>query len=90
MVRIRYLLDVLNWNLKSDIGWKQRHDVPVANMAVNLGAGVVAGTAATCITQPFDMIKTRMQLDRKLYRTTWSTAKRVFMVKDTSINHVIV
>ena len=52
-------------------------------MAVNLGAGVVAGTAATCITQPFDMIKTRMQLDRKLYRTTWSTAKRVFMVRIT-------
>ncbi|KAJ8659622.1 hypothetical protein O0I10_004601 [Lichtheimia ornata] len=60
-------------------GWKERRDVPIANMAVNLGAGVVAGTAATCITQPFDMIKTRMQLDRKLYRTTWSTAKRVFM-----------
>lgn len=62
-------------------------------MAVNLGAGVVAGTAATCITQPFDMIKTRMQLDRKLYRTTWSTAKRVFMVnttKDTKVNQVFI
>ncbi|KAI9321264.1 mitochondrial carrier domain-containing protein, partial [Dichotomocladium elegans] len=60
-------------------GWKADHDVAVANMAINLGAGITAGTAATCITQPFDMIKTRMQLDRKLYRTTWSTSRKVFM-----------
>lgn len=83
-----------NWKTKrNDTGWKERRDVPIANMAVNLGAGVVAGTAATCITQPFDMIKTRMQLDRKLYRTTWSTAKRVFMVNtagDTRVNQVFV
>ena len=46
---------------------------------MNLGSGVVAGTMATCITQPFDMMKTRMQLDPHIYPNLLSTARRVLM-----------
>lgn len=70
-------------NNGADIAWKDQQTVAVANVAVNLSSGVVAGTAATCITQPFDMMKTRMQINPHVYRNTLYTAKRVLMVRDT-------
>ncbi|KAF7730588.1 hypothetical protein EC973_001970 [Apophysomyces ossiformis] len=50
----------------------------VANVAINLGSGVVAGAAATCMTQPFDMLKTRMQLKPNLYKYLIQAAQKVF------------
>ncbi|RKP40078.1 mitochondrial carrier domain-containing protein [Dimargaris cristalligena] len=53
-----------------------RLPVPATGMA----AGMLAGISATLITQPFDMIKTRMQLKPDLYRTMWQAARVI--VKD--------
>lgn len=41
----------------------------------NLSAGVVAGFAATLVTHPFDVIKTRMQLDKTSYPSLLTTLK---------------
>jgi hypothetical protein len=45
-------------------------------------AGVLAGVTATCFTQPFDMLKTRMQLKPLVYRNLWSSAKKVIAVRN--------
>lgn len=58
--------------------YKSTHELAVANVVVNLASGVVAGSAATAITQPFDLMKTRMQLDPSTYRNTWHTARHIF------------
>ena len=57
------------------------HNLPVANAVINMGSGVVAGMAATCTTQPFDMLKTRMQLKPAMYKNLIQSAKKVYMVK---------
>ncbi|KAI9279682.1 mitochondrial carrier domain-containing protein [Umbelopsis sp. AD052] len=57
--------------------WTVHNGVNVANAAINLGSGVLAGVTATCFTQPFDMLKTRMQLKPLVYRNLWSSAKKV-------------
>ncbi|KAI8882410.1 mitochondrial carrier [Backusella circina FSU 941] len=46
---------------------------------INMGSGVMAGSAATCTTQPFDMLKTRMQLKPTNYRNLIQSARKVFM-----------
>jgi Mitochondrial carrier protein len=48
-------------------------------------AGVLAGVTATCFTQPFDMLKTRMQLKPLVYRNLWSSAKKVIAVRNTNV-----
>ncbi|ORY94687.1 solute carrier family 25 member 38 [Syncephalastrum racemosum] len=58
--------------------YKSTHELAVANVVVNLTSGVVAGTAATAVTQPFDLMKTRMQIDPNTYRNTWHTARHIF------------
>ncbi|KAI9245339.1 mitochondrial carrier domain-containing protein [Phascolomyces articulosus] len=73
-----YLFFYEHWKGMAN-GWKNQYDVPIANVAVNLGSGVMAGTTATCITQPFDMMKTRMQLDPHIYPNIWATTRRVFL-----------
>ncbi|KAI7855127.1 mitochondrial carrier domain-containing protein [Circinella umbellata] len=73
-----YLFFYEHWKTMAN-GWKSQYNVPVANVAVNLGAGFLAGTTATCITQPFDMMKTRMQLDPHIYPNILATARRVFL-----------
>ncbi|KAI7870237.1 mitochondrial carrier domain-containing protein [Spinellus fusiger] len=52
-------------------------DAPFA--AINLSSGVAAGATATCVTQPFDMLKTRMQLKPFIYKNLVQSAKKVFM-----------
>ncbi|KAG1487641.1 hypothetical protein G6F46_012628 [Rhizopus delemar] len=55
------------------------HQKPIANALVNLGSGVAAGMAATCTTQPFDMLKTRMQLKPVIYKNLLQSAKKVYL-----------
>ncbi|KAH8554612.1 mitochondrial carrier domain-containing protein [Umbelopsis sp. PMI_123] len=57
--------------------WTAQNGINIANAAINLGSGVLAGVTATCFTQPFDMLKTRMQLKPLVYRNLWSSAKKV-------------
>lgn len=45
-----------------------------------MGSGVVAGMAATCTTQPFDMLKTRMQLKPIMYKNLIQSARKVYLV----------
>ena len=47
---------------------------PTSNMAPNMIAGLLAGTSATLITQPFDMLKTRIQLEPQVYKSIWNGA----------------
>lgn len=55
------------------------HNLPVANAVINMGSGVAAGMAATCTTQPFDMLKTRMQLKPALYKNLIQSARKVYL-----------
>ncbi|KAI8967296.1 hypothetical protein BDF20DRAFT_829811 [Mycotypha africana] len=56
----------------------KNHNLPIANAMINLSSGVVAGLAATCTTQPFDMLKTRMQLKPMMYKNMIQSAKKVY------------
>ncbi|KAJ1976309.1 hypothetical protein H4R34_004029 [Dimargaris verticillata] len=42
-----------------------------------IGAGLLAGVTATLLTQPFDMVKTRMQLKPETYQTAWQSARLI-------------
>jgi len=69
---------------KSWVGaWQTSKSYHVAAPIVHSSAAVFAGITATMITQPFDMLKTRMQLKPLDYRNTWQAARRVFMEEGT-------
>ncbi|KAI8388176.1 mitochondrial carrier domain-containing protein [Radiomyces spectabilis] len=59
--------------------WKDQYNVALPNMAVNLGSGVSAGMLATCVTQPFDLLKTRMQLKPNIYKNIMQSARKIYM-----------
>lgn len=44
-----------------------------------MGSGLLAGMTASTITQPFDMLKTRMQLKPSIYKTLAQSAKKVYL-----------
>lgn len=44
---------------------------------VNMTAGITAGFLATLITQPFDMIKTRIQLQPSIYTSLISSTQKI-------------
>lgn len=52
---------------------------------INMGSGVAAGMTATVLTQPFDMLKTRMQLKPTIYRNLLQAATKVLKVSKTQI-----
>lgn len=39
----------------------------LSRTTTNMSSGILAGLAATVLTNPFDLIKTRIQLDKKQY-----------------------
>jgi hypothetical protein len=47
---------------------------------LSIPSGAIAGLLATSITQPFDMIKTRIQLAPKEYRNLWYGGKKIYRV----------
>jgi solute carrier family 25 protein 38 len=51
-------------NIKTRLGFQDGK----AHIAGNFGAGVIAAGAATAITNPFDAVKTRIQLHPTVYR----------------------
>lgn len=57
-------------------------------MLINLGSGVAAGMAATCTTQPFDMLKTRMQLKPSIYKNLLQSSKKVYLVSRIFGSHL--
>jgi Mitochondrial carrier protein len=60
---------------------------PSSGPWLSIPAGATAGLLATCITQPFDMIKTRIQLAPKEYRNLWYGGKKIYNVSLSYLNH---
>ena len=54
---------------------------PSSGPLLSIPSGAIAGLLATTITQPFDMIKTRIQLAPKEYRNLWYGGKKILRVK---------
>ena len=55
-----------------------RGEVPERRtLALNVACGLAAGFAATLATQPFDLVKTRIQLQPRAYPSTLAAARRV-------------
>jgi len=57
---------------KPDVGMKGS-----TSASINFGSGVIAAGAATAITNPFDSIKTRIQLKPKEYRNIIQAGRRM-------------
>lgn len=53
---------------------------PSSGPLLSISSGAIAGLLATSITQPFDMIKTRIQLAPKEYRNLWYGGKKILRV----------
>ena len=53
---------------------------PSSGPLLSIPSGAIAGLLATSITQPFDMIKTRIQLAPKEYRNLWYGGKKILRV----------
>jgi len=51
--------------------------------SINFGSGVLAAGLATAITNPFDSIKTRIQLQPKSYRNMWMAGRK--MVREEGV-----
>ncbi|KAJ3354523.1 hypothetical protein GGF32_002469 [Allomyces javanicus] len=51
---------------------------PAKSTGLNMGSGVIAGTFATVLTQPFDLIKTRVQVDPHHYPNSWVAIRKIF------------
>ena len=45
--------------------------------AINLSSGLIAGASATAVTNPFDALKTRIQLFPDVYGNMWTAARKV-------------
>lgn len=45
---------------------------------VNFTSGLVAGFGATLLTNPFDVMRTRMQLRPSLYKNFWTAGRRLY------------
>lgn len=49
----------------------------IAAPLANFGSGVLAAAAATAVTNPFDAVKTRLQLQPERYKNAFSAAKKM-------------
>ncbi|CCG81564.1 Solute carrier family 25 member 38 homolog [Taphrina deformans PYCC 5710] len=47
-------------------------------LAINFSSGLTAGFGATLLTNPFDVMRTRMQLRPHLYPNFWTAARRLY------------
>lgn len=52
---------------------------PARTLAVNFSSGLVAGFGATLTTNPFDVMRTRMQLRPNRYPNFWTAARRMYL-----------
>ena len=53
---------------------------PSTGPLLSISSGATAGLLATTITQPFDVVKTRIQLAPNVYRNLWFGGKKIFRV----------
>jgi solute carrier family 25, member 38 len=45
---------------------------------INFSSGMIAGAGCSAVSNPFDAVKTRIQLQPGQYRNTWQAARRMF------------
>jgi solute carrier family 25, member 38 len=55
-------------------------NAPSSGPLLSISSGAIAGLLATSMTQPFDMIKTRIQLAPNEYRNLWYGGMKVYNV----------
>lgn len=48
-------------------------------LTINFTSGLTAGFGATLLTNPFDVMRTRMQLRPNMYKNFWTAAKRLYV-----------
>ncbi|KAI9598364.1 mitochondrial carrier domain-containing protein [Syncephalis fuscata] len=60
---------------KSNVFNTERNRLSIS--ANNLISGMAAGLLATTITQPFDLVKTRVQVQPDVYRNAWSATQLI-------------
>lgn len=53
---------------------------PSSGPLISMSSGAIAGVLATNITQPFDVIKTRIQLSPNNYRNLWFGGRKILRV----------
>lgn len=64
------------------LGQQGADDSPRAwqtTLLINFSSGLTAGFGATLTTNPFDVLRTRMQLRPNLYRNVWTAAKKLYL-----------
>ncbi|PVU98198.1 hypothetical protein BB561_000066 [Smittium simulii] len=54
------------------------HDFSLPETAITASSGMIAGLIASYITQPFDMVKTRMQIKPNIYSGFFYTFKKIY------------
>lgn len=52
---------------------------PWSKLSINFTSGLAAGFGATLMTNPFDVMRTRMQLRPNLYKNFWTAARRLYI-----------
>lgn len=52
---------------------------PLTSLTINFTSGLAAGFGATLLTNPFDVMRTRMQLRPNLYQNFWVAGKRLYL-----------
>lgn len=63
---------------------------PSKGPLLSIPSGAIAGLLATSITQPFDMIKTRIQLSPMEYPNLWYGGKKIMRVSSLLCPSLIV
>jgi solute carrier family 25, member 38 len=56
-------------------------NAPSSGPLLSITSGAVAGLLATSMTQPFDVVKTRIQLDPAEYHNLWYGGKKILRVR---------
>ncbi|CAG8475810.1 12051_t:CDS:2 [Ambispora leptoticha] len=60
--------------------WIGANSYAIASPIIHSSSALFAGISATILTQPFDMVKTRMQLKPLDYRNMLQAARKVFLI----------
>ncbi len=63
---------------KSLLGKKDSQGGNEFSSLVNMGAGIFAGGASTILTQPLDLVKTRIQLSPNVYPNLMSATAKIW------------
>jgi solute carrier family 25, member 38 len=69
--------DLRGSNVATESGTSRMMGVSRAAV-INFTSGILAGAACSAVSNPFDAVKTRIQLQPGQYRNTWHAARRMW------------